>query len=323
MFIDTVKIYVKAGKGGKGCQSLYRDKYTRKGIPDGGDGGNGADIIIKADRNLHTLMDFQYNRHFYGLHGAHGSGKNQRGKDASSIVIRVPCGTTIKDLKSDCILRDLSKDAEEVLIAEGGRGGRGNQHRGEVTVGEAPEEKELLLDLKVIADAGVVGFPNAGKSTLISNISHAHPKIAAYPFTTKFPVLGVVNPENKDSFVVADIPGLIEGSSSGRGLGDKFLRHVERTKVLIHLIDMAGSEGRNPIEDYQIINKELKDYGKEVSKKPQILAANKMDLESARKNLIKFRKKIKKKIYPISALEKQGLEELIATVRAKLQKNSS
>lgn len=318
MFIDSVKIYVKAGKGGKGCQSFYRDKYTRKGIPDGGDGGNGADIIIKADRNLHTLLDFQFNRHFYGLHGVHGSGKNQRGKDASPIVIRVPCGTTIKDIKSDCILRDLSKDGEEVLIAKGGKGGRGNQHRGEVTLGEEPEEKELLLDLKVIADVGVIGFPNAGKSTLISNISHAHPKIAPYPFTTKFPVLGVVNTGEKDSFVVADIPGLIEGSSQGKGLGDKFLRHVERTKILIHLIDMAGSEGRDPSEDYKIINKELKDYGREVYKKPQILVANKMDLEGAAKNLVRFKKKIKNKIYPISALKNEGLEELIAAVAAKL-----
>lgn len=318
MFIDSVKIYVKAGRGGKGCQSFYRDKYTRKGIPDGGDGGNGSDIIIKSDRNLHTLLDFQYNRHFYGLNGAHGSGKNQRGKDAPAIIVRVPCGTTIRDIKTDCILRDLSKDTEEVLIAKGGKGGRGNQHRAEVTPGEEPEEKELLLDLKVIADVGVVGFPNAGKSTLISNISHAHPKIAPYPFTTKFPVLGVVNASDKDSFVVADIPGLIEGSSQGKGLGDKFLRHVERTKVLVHLIDMSGSEGRNPIDDYRIINKELKNYGSEVNKKPQILAANKMDLEGAKENLVKFKKVIKKRIYPISALQKQGLEELIAAVRAKL-----
>ena len=192
MFIDTARIYVKGGSGGSGCNSFYRDKYTRGGIPDGGNGGKGASIVIKADRNLHTLLDFQYNRHFIGRHGAHGSGKQKKGKDAADIVIRVPCGTTVKDAKTNCILRDLDKDQEESVVARGGMGGRGNRHNREASEGQPGEERELFLDLKLIADAGVLGFPNAGKSTLISNISNAHPNIGDYPFTKKFPVQGVV-----------------------------------------------------------------------------------------------------------------------------------
>lgn len=317
MFIDSAKIYVKAGDGGKGCQSIYRDKYTRRGIPDGGDGGKGADIIIRADRNLHTLLDFQYRRHFRGAHGGHGSGKNKKGKDASPIIIEVPCGTTIRDTHTNCILRDLNKDGEEFVVLSGGKGGLGNQHKHPATLGKTGEEKELLLDLRIIADIGVVGFPNAGKSTLISNISNAHPKIAAYPFTTKFPILGVAYSQDK-SFVIADIPGLIEGSASGRGLGDKFLRHVERTKVLLHLIDMASVEGRDPVEDYRIINKELLAYNREVYKKPQIIVANKMDLDSAKDNLERFKKAVKKRVYPISALKKEGLEDLVEALAKKI-----
>jgi GTP-binding protein len=317
VFIDSAKIYVKAGDGGRGCNSLYRDKYTRKGIPDGGDGGKGADIIARADRNLYTLLDFRYNRHFRGKHGEHGSGKKKKGKEALDIIIRVPPGTVIKDANTGCILRDLDTDGEEVIVARGGKGGIGNHRRREATLGEPGEERELLLDLKLIAEAGVVGFPNVGKSTLISNISNAHPKIAAYPFTTKSPVLGVVRSQHKN-FVIADIPGLIEGSSKGRGLGDKFLRHVERTKILIHLIDMSGFEGRDPIRDYKIINLELNNYSKEVSKKHQIIAANKMDLEGASGNLEKFKQEIKKKVYPISALNKEGLEELIEAVAKRI-----
>lgn len=317
MFIDSAKIYVKGGDGGRGCNAIYRDKYSRKGIADGGNGGKGADIIIKADRNLFTLLDFKYNRHFRGRHGGHGSGKNKRGKAAEDIIIRVPPGTVIKDRSADCVLRDLDRDQEELIVARGGRGGFGNRHREEATEGELGEERELLLDLKLIAEAGVVGFPNVGKSTLISNISNAHPKIAAYPFTTKSPVLGVVRSDQK-TFVVADIPGLIEGSSSGRGLGDKFLRHVERTKILIHLIDMSGFEGRDPIEDYKVINSELKNYSKDVLKKHQIIAANKMDIEGAQENLERFKKAVKKKVYPISALNKQGLEDLIEAVAKRL-----
>lgn len=317
MFIDSGKIYVRAGNGGKGCQSLYRDKYTRQGIPNGGDGGNGADIVIRADRNLHTLLDFQYKRHFYGLNGRHGSGKDKRGKGAPNLVILVPAGTLIKDINTGCLLRELNQDQEEFTVAQGGKGGLGNRHHRQATDGQPGEERELLLDLKLIADAGMVGFPNAGKSTLISQISNAHPKIAAYPFTTKFPVLGVVRVDDS-SFVIADIPGLIEGSSRGKGLGDKFLKHLERTRVLVHLIDMAGGEGRDPIQDYKAINNELKNYSKEVYGKPQIIAANKMDLENAVLNLQRFNKAVKKKVYPISALKKEGLGELIDGIRKKL-----
>lgn len=322
MFIDSAKIFVSAGSGGKGCRSFYRDKYTRRGIPNGGDGGRGADIVIRADRNLRTLLDYRYNRHFYGAHGAHGSSKNQKGKDAPIVVIRVPVGTLVKDIKTDCLLRSLDSDHEEVIVAVGGKGGIGNSHNARVCAPESGEEKELLLDLKLIADVGIVGFPNAGKSTLVSSISNAHPAIAAYPFTTKSPVLGVVN-FGKGSFVIADIPGLIEGSSSGRGLGDKFLRHVERTKILVHLIDMAGFEGRDPVKDFKIINQELKNYSKDVFAKPQVLAANKMDLEGADLNLKRFNKIVKKKVYPISALNKVGLEELIEAIGNKIKYQES
>lgn len=317
MFIDQAKIYVKGGNGGKGCRSFYRDKYSRIGVPNGGDGGRGADIIIRADRNLFTLLDFNYNRHFCGPGGAHGSGNTKKGKDSPSVIVRVPVGTIVRDIRSNCILRDLDKDGEEVIAASGGRGGLGNRNRREATPGEPGEERELLLDLKLIAQAGVVGFPNAGKSTLISSVSNAHPKIASYPFTTKSPALGVVKSCDK-TFVMADIPGLIEGSSLGRGLGDKFLRHIERTRILVHLIDMSGFEGRDPLDDYKIINKELKKYSEEVYKKPQIIVANKMDLEPAGANLARFKKSVKKKVCPISALKRQGLEELIEEISSRL-----
>jgi GTPase len=317
MFIDQAKIALRGGKGGRGCHSFYRDKYSRKGVPDGGDGGDGADIIIKADRNLYTLLDFRYNRHFFGPDGEHGSGKNKRGQNASGVIIRVPCGTVIRDLSSGCVLRDLKKDAEEVVVARGGKGGLGNKLRPEATEGQPGEEKEVVLDLKLIADAGVAGFPNAGKSTLISAISAAHPKIAAYPFTTKIPILGVVN-AGKKNFVIADIPGLIEGSSEGRGLGFEFLRHIERTKIIIHLVDMSGSEGRDPVEDYKIINSELNNYSKQLRQKVQLIVANKMDLENAKLNLKRFKKIVKKRVYPISALEKVGLEELIEAITEEL-----
>jgi GTP-binding protein len=317
MFIDKAKIYVRAGSGGKGCESYYRDKYTRYGIRNGGDGGRGADIIIRAEAHLYTLLDFRYNRHFKGEDGGHGLSQQKKGKDALAVIIRVPCGTTVKDAATGCILRDLEHDQDEVIAAVGGNGGLGNRHCKETTQPQPGQEKELILDLKLIADVGVVGFPNAGKSTLISSISNAHPKIAAYPFTTKSPVLGVLNAKDR-SFVIADIPGLIEGSSRGRGLGDDFLRHVERTKILVHLIDISGFEGRDPLEDYKIINRELKNYSKDVAEKKQIIAANKMDLENAGVNLSRFRKAFRKKIYPISALKKEGLGDLIEAIGKKL-----
>ena len=317
MFVDSAKIRVKSGDGGRGCGSFYHDKYRRYGVPDGGDGGDGADIIIRADSKLCTLLDYRYNREFRGKHGAHGSSNNRKGRDAEAIIIPVPLGTVIKDASTGCILRDMCQDAEELVVAGGGAGGRGNRGNREPAEGAVGLVKDLILDLKVIAAAGIVGFPNAGKSTLISAISNAHPEIAAYPFTTKFPILGVVRAEDRN-FIVADIPGLIEGASTGRGLGDKFLRHIERTKILIHVIDMAGFEGRDPLTDYRSINKELKNYGADLTKKPQVIAANKMDLDGAKANLVRFRKTVKKKIYPISALNKVGLEELVEAVAKHL-----
>jgi len=317
VFIDSAKINVRGGAGGKGCKSLYRDKYQRRGIPDGGDGGKGADIIFEACRNISTLQDFQFHRHFFGAGGGHGSGNHKKGRAAEDIIVRVPLGTTIKDFATGSLLRDLNQDGEQVIIAKGGKGGIGNWHRDEATPGQPGEDKIILLDLKLIADVGVVGFPNAGKSTLISAISNAHPKIAAYPFTTTAPILGVVRATHKN-FVVADIPGIIEGASVGRGLGDKFLKHVERTKILIHLLDMAGFEGRDPLEDYKKINLELKNYSKDLYQKPQIICANKMDLSAGEENLKRFKKIIKKPVFPISALEKMGLKELIDAVAKKL-----
>jgi len=257
MFVDKVYITVKAGNGGNGCSSIYQDKFNMRGFPDGGDGGRGADIIVRADRNLRTLIDLQYKRHYTGKHGGHGSSKNQKGRDAPVVIIRVPCGTIIKDIAIDCVLGELDRDGQELIVAHGGEGGLGNQKHRDASPGAAGEEKQLQLDLKLLADVGLVGFPNAGKSTLVSRISNATPRIAAYPFTTKSPALGVVSSEKGD-FVVADIPGLIEGSSSGKGLGDRFLRHIERTRVLVHVIDMSGFEGRDPVDDYRVINRELK-----------------------------------------------------------------
>ncbi len=301
--------------------SVYRDKYTRFGIPDGGDGGKGADIIVRAQKNLHTLLDFQFHREFRGSHGGHGSSKQQKGKDILPVIIRVPCGTIIHDAATGCLLRDLKEDGEELLVARGGKGGLGSRHKGVLAALEPGEEKNILLDLKIIADIGLVGFPNAGKSTLITALTSAHSKVAAYPFTTKFPVLGVVQSED-DSFVIADIPGLIEGSSEGKGLGDKFLRHVERTKVLVHIIDMSGTDGRDPIEDYKIINQELRQYNLELSHKKQIVVVNKMDLEQSSKNLESFRKVMRKKIYPISALKGDGVSELAVVLLKTLRKSN-
>jgi GTP-binding protein len=321
-FLDQAKIYVKAGKGGDGCRSFYRDKFNPIGIPDGGDGGKGGDVIIKVDSSLYTLLDFKYRRSFFAQAGKNGSSKNKTGKNGEDLIIRVPQGTLIRDAKTGCILRDLTGPSDSVIVARGGKGGRGNQYGKEAQPGQPGEERELILDLKLIADVGLVGFPNVGKSTLISKISNATPLIAPYPFTTKKPVLGVVN-FGDFRFVVADIPGLISGAHQGKGLGDKFLRHIERTKLILHIIDMSGTEGRNPIEDYYQLNQELRLYDKTLLEKPQILVANKMDLEGAGENLKIFRKRIKKKIYPISALKGEGLGELIRDVASKLQKISN
>lgn len=318
MFVDTAKIYIKAGHGGKGCQSFYKDKYTRYPIANGGSGGRGGDIVIEADENIQTLLDFQYRQHFKAEKGANGSSNNKKGRNEKDYVIKVPPGTIIRDFDKNLKLRDLKESGERVVVAKGGEGGRGNASKKPATEGLAGEEKTLILELKLIADCGIVGFPNAGKSTLISSISNAKPQIAAFPFTTKEPVLGIVRYNSNHFFRIADIPGLIEGAHRGKGLGDKFLRHIERTRILVHIIDMAGVDGRDPVESYNLLNNELKQYDGHLDDKPQIIVANKMDLEAAGDNLKRFKQQIKETVFAISAMERQGLEELIDAIAKKL-----
>lgn len=308
--IDRARIHVKAGAGGDGCTSFYRDRFIRKGKPNGGPGGDGGNIIFRVDKNIRTLLDFQHKRHFKAERGSHGSSNNKKGKSGSDLHIGVPPGTVIKDADAGLLLRDLVGDGEEVILALGGRGGRGNSKDRDATPGAEGEEKNLDLELKLIADVGIIGYPNVGKSTLISRISRAKSKIAGYHFTTKEPVLGIVRMED-DDVVFADMPGLIEGAHRGRGLGDRFLRHIERTKILLHMVDIAEVEQRNSYEDYLSINKELSLYGRHVERKPQVIACNKTDLPEAGKNLEIFSKKIDRKVFPISALTGEGLRELL------------
>ena len=320
MFIDEAKIYVKAGSGGDGCQSMYRDRRNRVGRPDGGPGGDGGDVIFLVDQNIQTLLDFQYRQHHEAQRGLHGGSNHKKGHRGRDLIIKVPPGTLIREAETKLVMRDLLKTGDSVIIARGGKGGKGNSRNYDRDKGEPGEEKTVILELKIMADVGIVGYPNAGKSTLISKISSAHPKIAGYPFTTKEPVLGVVKLYEDATMVVAEIPGLIEGAHEGRGLGDKFLRHVERTKVLIHLVDIAGYEGRVPYDDYRKLNYELKSYSKELAKKPQVIALNKMDIPVAAENLKKFRKRMPKtKVYPISAVTKEGVKELLDAVYKKVK----
>lgn len=328
MFIDTAKIYIKAGNGGNGAVSFHREKYVAAGGPDGGDGGRGGDIIFVADRNLNTLMDFRYKRKFIAQNGENGRGKRCNGKSAENLVIKVPFGTVITDSETGRVLADIS-DNKPVVLLKGGRGGFGNSHFATPTrqiprfakPGTPGEEKEVNLELKLIADVGLLGFPNVGKSTLISSISAARPKIANYHFTTLSPVLGVVGANSQDSFVVADIPGLIEGAAQGIGLGHDFLRHVERCRLLVHVVDVSGCEGRDPIEDFKLINKELFEYDPEMKNVPQIVAANKTDIATD-EQFEAFSEFIKEQGYPIfkiSAATTSGLDELITAIRAKLK----
>ena len=320
MLIDQAKIHVKAGDGGNGCTSFYRDRKVRKGKPTGGDGGDGGNIIFKVDKNIHTLLDFRYNRHFKAGRGGHGGSNNKTGKHGENCYIRVPPGTIVKDVKDNLTLRDLTEDKEEVVVARGGRGGRGNTRKKDATPGLTGEEKELALELKLIADIGIIGYPNVGKSTLISRISRAKSKVANYPFTTKEPVLGIVKFQDGD-LRFADMPGLIEGAHRGRGLGDEFLRHIERTKVLLHMVDVAQVDGRNAYEDYLSITNELRLYGKYVEEKPEIVACNKMDLPEAKSNLTEFTKKMNKKVFPISAVTGEGIKELLKEIWSVFNKN--
>ncbi|MDD4879758.1 MAG: GTPase ObgE, partial [Candidatus Omnitrophica bacterium] len=318
VFVDTAKIEVKAGHGGDGCSSLYKDRYSRYPVMNGGPGGNGGNVVIRANENIHTLLDFQYRRHFKAHKGENGSSNNRNGKTGEDCVIEVPVGTIVADFENGRVLRDLTAAGEIFIVAKGGRGGRGNACKKPATPGEPGEEKILSFELKLIADCGLLGFPNAGKSSLISFISKAKPKIAAYPFTTLQPVLGIVEYKDGRHFKIADIPGLIEGAHEGKGLGHKFLKHIDRTKVLVHIIDMAGVDGRDPLEDYKILNNELKQYGTSAEKKPQILVANKMDIAAARENLKRFKEKIKKDIIPISAKTGDGTKELVEMIVKKL-----
>ena len=321
MFVDEVEIKVEAGNGGDGCTAFRREKYIAMGGPYGGNGGHGSDIIFKVDEGLHTLLDLRYQKTIKGKKGENGRGKNQHGKGADPVIVKVPIGTVVTDLDTGLILADLSKKNQEELIAKGGRGGRGNTAFKTQTNtapdysenGEEGEHKTLKVEVKMLADVGLVGLPSVGKSTIISCVSKSKPKIAAYHFTTLNPNLGVVRASDGRSFVMADLPGLIEGASLGEGLGDKFLRHIERTKVIAHVIDMSAQELRDPYEDYLLINKELKDFNEKLIKKPQIIIANKMDLPNAKENLEIFRKKLDKdiEIYEVSAATNKGLEKVV------------
>lgn len=329
MFVDSARIYVKAGDGGDGAVSFHREKYVAAGGPDGGDGGKGGDIVFKVDSNLSSLIDFTYKRKYVAQKGENGSAKNSSGKGAADVIVKVPRGTVVKELKTGRILADMSGD-EPVVIARGGKGGRGNAHFATSTrqipkfakPGFRGDEYELLLELKLIADVGLVGFPNVGKSTLISVVSAAKPKIANYHFTTLTPVLGVVKIEEGKSFVMADIPGLIEGASEGVGLGHEFLRHVERCRLIVHVVDVSGSEGRDPIEDFEAINKELAGFSQELADAPQIVAANKSDMATS-EQIETFKKYIQDKglaFYEISATTTQGTKELVYGVWEELGK---
>jgi GTP-binding protein len=330
MFVDQVKIYVKGGDGGDGMVAFRREKYVPKGGPAGGDGGNGANVVFQVEEGLRTLMDFRYQRHFKAPRGEHGMSKNQHGKNAKDMIVKVPPGTIVTDANTGAVIADLVEHGQQAVIARGGRGGRGNS-RFATPANPAPElsekgepgqEKDIVMELKLLADVGLVGFPSVGKSTLLSVVSAARPKIAEYHFTTIAPNLGMVETEDGRSFVLADLPGLIEGAHSGVGLGHQFLRHIERTRVIIHVIDMAATEGRDPYEDYLTINNELKEYNLRLTERPQVIVANKMDMPDAEENLKVFKEKLgdDHPIFPISAFTRVGLRELLFAVADLLEK---
>lgn len=325
MFVDYTKVLIKSGDGGNGAVSFRREKYVAAGGPDGGDGGRGGNIYFEVDLDSNTLIDFRYNKKFKAQNGENGSGAHKYGKSGEDLVVKVPKGTIVRDAETKKVIADLSEDGQKELILPGGRGGRGNSHFATSTRqaprfaqdGEKGIEKEVILELKLLADVGLIGFPNVGKSTLLSRVTAATPKIANYHFTTIHPNLGVVKTEYGDSFVLADIPGVIEGASEGIGLGLQFLRHIERTRLLLHVIDCSGSEGRNPIDDFNVINKELKNYSEKLSKRKQIIVANKADIiqdEEEYKRLEEFAKVNKIEIFKISAVTGEGIKELFIHV---------
>lgn len=331
MFADRAAIYVRSGKGGDGHVSFRREKYVPDGGPDGGDGGHGGDVIFEVDKGLNTLTDFRHIRKYKAQDGEEGGKKNCRGKNGENIVIKVPEGTVIKEAESGKVITDMSGDNLRFVLLKGGRGGNGNQHYATPTMqapkyaqpGQPAKELNLLLELKVIADVGLVGFPNVGKSTFLAKVTNARPKIANYHFTTLNPNLGVVDLDGGNGFVIADIPGLIEGASEGVGLGHEFLRHIERTRVIIHMVDAAGSEGRDPIADIYTIGRELSAYNEEIAKRPQIIAANKMDMiyENESEVVDRLKAEFEPKgipVFPISAVSGKGVKELLYHVKGML-----
>ena len=319
MFLDEVTVELIAGNGGNGCMAYRREKYIEMGGPYGGNGGKGSNIIFKADEGLNTLIDLRYRRVIKGEKGANGLGKGMTGKSAPDVIVKVPVGTVITDQETGLIIGDLTKNGEEVIVATGGRGGKGNMALATRTNlcpsyaenGEPGETRKVKVELKLLADVGLVGMPSVGKSTFISDISASRPKIAAYHFTTLSPNLGVVKTKDNRSFVVADLPGLIEGASLGEGLGDQFLKHIERTRVIAHIVDMGSAEGRDPVEDYKIINNELANFKTNLLNKKQIVIANKMDLPGALENLERFKRKVNVEVYPISAVTKEGIDQVL------------
>jgi GTP-binding protein len=324
-FVDEARIHVKAGDGGNGCVSFRRERFVPRGGPNGGDGGKGGDVILQADAQLITLLDLTYPKQFRAQKGSHGRGKDQTGKNGEDLVIRVPAGTLVEDDQTGEVLQDLLFDGQRCVAARGGRGGRGNARFATPTVraprraekGEKGQEHWLRLELKLLADVGVIGYPNAGKSTLLSRISSARPKIAGYPFTTLVPNLGVVSREDRRPFVAADIPGLIEGASKGVGLGLTFLRHVERTRLLIHLLDVSEGPSRDAVKDFHALNRELKAYDPSLQEKKQLLALNKIDLPSVRERAGDVENQFKKRghrLYLISGKTGEGVEELLEEV---------
>lgn len=331
-FVDYVKIHVKAGDGGRGCISFRREKYVPKGGPDGGDGGRGGNIIIKATERLNTLLDLKYQRTYRAEKGQHGKGKNMHGSDGKDLIINVPVGTIIKDADTEEFIADLDKDGMEVIVAKGGRGGLGNAHFATpvrqvpkfAQPGEKGEERSLILELKLLADVGLIGLPNAGKSTLLSVISSAKPKIADYPFTTLTPVLGVVKLKDYKSFVVADIPGLIEGAHKGAGLGYQFLRHIERTSMLLHLVDISDTGIGDPVENLRKINRELELYDESLVEKPQIVVGTKLDLAIEKRRFHELENYCKinnVEFFPISSVTNKGVEQLLSYISKRLDEH--
>jgi GTP-binding protein len=329
MFIDRVTIFVKAGDGGNGCVAFARQKH-RRGGPDGGDGGRGGNIYLEVDKRLKTLIDLRYHPHYRARDGVHGKGKRKSGKKGKDLIIRVPPGTVVKNRKSRELIADLLNPNQRILIAKSGKGGKGNASLASsrnpaprfAEEGQPGEERKLELELKLIADVGLVGYPNSGKSTLLASLTPARPKIASYPFTTLSPNLGVIYSKDKE-FILADIPGLIEGAHRGKGLGHDFLRHIERTKILIHIVDLTGYQKNPPLFNFRAINEELEAHNPLLSERPQIVAANKMDLRKARENFPQFQREVASqgyKVYPISALIGEGTEELKEAIIREMER---